>query len=60
MAHFMKNMALTGGALVLFYTSNQLQGDAGRLGPRYDAVRVTLDPAGARPGQGKTILGWRR
>jgi putative oxidoreductase len=29
MAHFMKNMALTGGALVLFYTYNQLQGDAG-------------------------------
>jgi putative oxidoreductase len=29
MAHFMKNMALAGGALVLFYTYNQLQGDAG-------------------------------
>ena len=29
MAHFMKNMALVGGALVLFYTYNQLQGDVG-------------------------------
>ncbi len=29
MAHFMKNMAMTGGALVLFYTYNQLQDDAG-------------------------------
>jgi putative oxidoreductase len=29
MAHFMKNMALVGGALVLFYTFNQLQADAG-------------------------------
>ncbi len=29
MAHFMKNMALAGGALVLFDTYNQLQGDAG-------------------------------
>ena len=29
MAHFMKNMALAGGALVLFYAYNQLQGDAG-------------------------------
>jgi hypothetical protein len=29
MAHFMKNLALTGGALVLFYAYNQLQGDAG-------------------------------
>jgi hypothetical protein len=25
MAHFMKNMALVGGALVLFYAFNQLQ-----------------------------------
>ena len=29
MAHFMKNIAMTGGALVLFYTYNHLQGDAG-------------------------------
>jgi uncharacterized membrane protein YphA (DoxX/SURF4 family) len=29
MAHFMKNMGLVGGALVLFYTWNQLQGEAG-------------------------------
>jgi len=29
MAHFMKNMALAGGALVIFYAYNQLQGDAG-------------------------------
>jgi hypothetical protein len=29
MAHSMKNMALVGGALVLFYGFNQLQGDAG-------------------------------
>lgn len=29
MAHFMKNLALVGGALVLFYAFNQLQGDAG-------------------------------
>jgi uncharacterized membrane protein YphA (DoxX/SURF4 family) len=29
MAHFTKNVALLGGALVLFYVWNQLQGDAG-------------------------------
>lgn len=29
MANFMKNTALLGGALVLFYVWNQLQGDAG-------------------------------
>ena len=29
MAHFMKNMAMAGGALVLFYAYNQLQGEAG-------------------------------
>jgi putative oxidoreductase len=29
MAHFTKNLALAGGALVLFYVWNQLQGDAG-------------------------------
>jgi putative oxidoreductase len=29
MAHFMKNMAIAGGALVLFYAYNQLQGEAG-------------------------------
>jgi putative oxidoreductase len=29
MAHFMKNMAMAGGALVLLYAYNQLQGDAG-------------------------------
>jgi putative oxidoreductase len=29
MAHFMKNMAMAGGALMLFYAWNQLQGDAG-------------------------------
>jgi putative oxidoreductase len=29
MAHFMKNIGLVGGALVLFYTWNQLQGEAG-------------------------------
>jgi putative oxidoreductase len=29
MAHFMKNVAMLGGALVLFYVWNQLQGDAG-------------------------------
>jgi putative oxidoreductase len=28
-AHFMKNMGLVGGALVIFYVYNQLQGDAG-------------------------------
>lgn len=28
MAHFMKNMAMLGGALVLFFVYNQLQGDA--------------------------------
>jgi putative oxidoreductase len=28
-AHFMKNMGLVGGALVIFYAYNQLQGDAG-------------------------------
>jgi uncharacterized membrane protein YphA (DoxX/SURF4 family) len=27
--NFMKNVGLLGGALVLFYTWNQLQGDAG-------------------------------
>jgi putative oxidoreductase len=29
MAHFMKNMALAGGALILSYAYNQLQGAAG-------------------------------
>jgi putative oxidoreductase len=29
MAHFMKNMAMAGEALVLFYAYNQLQGEAG-------------------------------
>jgi uncharacterized membrane protein YphA (DoxX/SURF4 family) len=29
MAHFMKNMALTGAALVIFYAYNQLQDEAG-------------------------------
>lgn len=29
MTHFMKNMAMLGGALVLFYLWNQLQADAG-------------------------------
>ena len=29
MAHFTKNLAMLGGALVLFYAWNQLQGDAG-------------------------------
>jgi putative oxidoreductase len=29
LAHFMKNMGLVGGALVIFYVYNQLQGDAG-------------------------------
>jgi putative oxidoreductase len=29
MAHFLKNVSLAGGALVLFYAWNQLQGDAG-------------------------------
>jgi uncharacterized membrane protein YphA (DoxX/SURF4 family) len=29
MAHFMKNMAMAGGALVLFYAYNQLQDEAG-------------------------------
>jgi uncharacterized membrane protein YphA (DoxX/SURF4 family) len=29
MAHFMKNVALAGGALALFYAWNQLQGEAG-------------------------------
>src|SRR5919204_6272904 len=29
MAHFMKNLAVAGGALVLFYAYNQLQGGAG-------------------------------
>jgi uncharacterized membrane protein YphA (DoxX/SURF4 family) len=28
MAHFMKNVALAGGALVIFFAYNQLQGDA--------------------------------
>ncbi len=29
MAHFMKNIAMAGGAIVIFYAYNQLQGDAG-------------------------------
>jgi putative oxidoreductase len=29
MTHFSKNVALLGGALILFYAWNQLQGDAG-------------------------------
>jgi hypothetical protein len=29
LSNFMKNFALLGGALVLFYVWNQLQGDAG-------------------------------
>jgi uncharacterized membrane protein YphA (DoxX/SURF4 family) len=29
MAHFQKNVAMLGGALILFYAWNQLQGDAG-------------------------------
>jgi putative oxidoreductase len=29
MAHFMKNITMAGGALVLFYAWNQLQGEAG-------------------------------
>ena len=29
MAHFMKNIVIAGGAIVIFYTYNQLQGDAG-------------------------------
>src|ERR671930_1958759 len=29
MAHFMKNIAIAGGALILFYAYNQLQGEAG-------------------------------
>ena len=29
MAHFTKNLAMVGGALVLFYAWNQLQGDTG-------------------------------
>lgn len=29
MAQFMKNLALLGGAIVIFYVYNQLQGDAG-------------------------------
>src|ERR687898_1928349 len=29
MAHFMKNISMAGGALVLFYAWNQLQSDAG-------------------------------
>jgi putative oxidoreductase len=29
MAHFNKNLAMLGGALILFYAWNQLQGDAG-------------------------------
>jgi putative oxidoreductase len=29
MTHFSKNVALLGGALILFYVWNQLQGDAG-------------------------------
>jgi putative oxidoreductase len=28
MAHFLKNLAIAGGALVIFFTYNQLQGDA--------------------------------
>ena len=28
MAHFLKNLAMAGGALVIFFTFNQLQGDA--------------------------------
>jgi uncharacterized membrane protein YphA (DoxX/SURF4 family) len=39
MANFMKNFALLGGALVLFYAWNQLQGDAGLsiTDPLFDA-----------------------
>jgi putative oxidoreductase len=29
MVHFLKNLSMAGGALVLFYAWNQLQGDAG-------------------------------
>jgi putative oxidoreductase len=29
MAHFLKNLAMLGGALVIFYLFNQLQGEAG-------------------------------
>lgn len=34
--------------------------DAGRPGASYDAIRITLDRAGARPGQGKIVLSWTR
>jgi len=34
--------------------------EAGRPGLRYEAVRVTLDPAGAPPGRGRTVLSWTR
>jgi hypothetical protein len=34
--------------------------DARRPGPRYDAIRITLERPRARPGQGKTILSWTR
>jgi hypothetical protein len=29
MAHFLKNISMTGGALALFYAWNQLQSEAG-------------------------------
>ena len=34
--------------------------DAGRPGPRYDAVRIVLERAGARPPGGTTVLSWTR
>lgn len=34
--------------------------EAERAGPRYDSVHITLESAGARPGQGENVLTWRR
>src|SRR6266511_624815 len=51
MAHFMKNMALAGGALVIFYAYNQLQGDAG--------LSITDRSSGADEPHGRTQHGSR-
>jgi hypothetical protein len=34
--------------------------EAGRAGPRYDAVRVTLEPPAGSPGEGEAVLSWTR
>ena len=34
--------------------------EAGSAGPRYEAVRVTLEPPAGSPGEGETVLSWTR